>query len=147
MARRKQTMCQENQIRRQKVCTLYNIHILEAYILNIFKLPCRYIIAHAGHIDGFIPDASLIFSSNPKNFDYHGEMNHENFIHWLENQLLIHLEEPSMIIMDNALSCKLAIQCPTTNWKKEIIQNWLINNKISFDADMLKIQLLHLVSL
>jgi hypothetical protein len=44
----------------------------------------------------------LAFSSNTKNPDYHGEMNQENFLRWFENQLLISLQEPSLIIMDNA---------------------------------------------
>jgi transposase len=57
---------------------------------------------HAGNKDGLIEEAALAFSSNTKNPDYHGEMNQENFLRWFENQLLISLQEPSLIIMDNA---------------------------------------------
>jgi transposase len=57
---------------------------------------------HAGNKDGFIEEEALAFSSNTKNPDYHGEMNQENFLRWFENQLLISLQEPSLIIMDNA---------------------------------------------
>ncbi|XP_063220454.1 uncharacterized protein LOC134529861 isoform X4 [Bacillus rossius redtenbacheri] len=36
-----------------------------------------------------------------KTADYHGEMNGETFLMWFED-MLVHLEEPSVIIMDNA---------------------------------------------
>lgn len=62
----------------------------------------RYIIVHAGNSKGFINNASLIFKSNRKTGDYHDNMNRENFERWFKTQLIPNLEEPSVIIMDNA---------------------------------------------
>ncbi|CAG9834708.1 unnamed protein product [Diabrotica balteata] len=62
----------------------------------------RYIILHAGNCNGFIQGAELVFSSKTKDCDYHGEMNRHNFLQWFEHQLLNNLEEPSIIILDNA---------------------------------------------
>lgn len=61
----------------------------------------RLILLHAGTSRGFIPDALDLFRSK-KTGDYHEEMNHEHFIEWFEYKLLATLEEPSVIVMDNA---------------------------------------------
>jgi hypothetical protein len=81
----------------------------------------------------------LVFSSNTNNPDYHGEINQEIFLQWFENQLLKNLEEPSMIIMDNA-NChsSLADKCPNTAWRKADIVNWLTDHKIKFAENLLK---------
>ncbi|GLV45976.1 hypothetical protein CBL_02926 [Carabus blaptoides fortunei] len=46
----------------------------------------------------------MLFSSGISTFDYHGDLNAEKFETWLKNSLLANLEEPSLIIMDNALN-------------------------------------------
>lgn len=102
---------------------------------------------HAGNRRGFIPGASLVFSSKTKNPDYHGEMNHENFLTWLEEQLLKNLEEPSIIVMDNApYHNTLVEKIPNTGWTKPQIKEWLQSRGIEFEDTLLKIQLLDLVS-
>lgn len=106
----------------------------------------RYIILHAGNEDGFIPGAELIFTSNSKNSDYHGDMNRENFLLWFENQLLRNLENPSMIVMDNAsYHSTIKNKPPTSSATKLEITNWLTTNNINYDATALKLQLLDLV--
>ncbi|KAJ3649598.1 hypothetical protein Zmor_021332 [Zophobas morio] len=40
----------------------------------------KYIVFHVGTSNGFIDEAALVFSSNTKNPDYHGEMNQQNFL-------------------------------------------------------------------
>ncbi|XP_063221964.1 uncharacterized protein LOC134530754 isoform X3 [Bacillus rossius redtenbacheri] len=42
-----------------------------------------------------------MYAEGQKTADYHGEMNGETFLMWFED-MLVHLEEPSVIIMDNA---------------------------------------------
>nr|XP_008192426.1 PREDICTED: uncharacterized protein LOC103312758 [Tribolium castaneum] len=107
----------------------------------------RYIVLHAGNKDGFIQGASLVFSSNSKNPDYHGEMNKDNFLHWFEYQLLCNLEEPSLIIMDNAsYHSTLENKCPNSTWKKEQIRQWLQEHNIETPSSFLKPDLLRLVS-
>lgn len=61
----------------------------------------RFIVVHAGGRNGFVPEAGLLFVSGQKKGDYHGEMNGETFQKWMKN-LLEHVTEPSIIIMDNA---------------------------------------------
>lgn len=102
---------------------------------------------HAGTKHGFIPEAALIFSSKTKNFDYHGEMNESTFLQWFEEQLLKKLEEPSIIVLDNAsYHSTLAEKTPNNSWRKEEIQNWLHARNVAFENNDLKLQLLHLVS-
>lgn len=106
----------------------------------------RYIVLHAGNSNGFIQGAELVFTSKTKNSDYHGEMNEENFLRWFEHQLLINLEQPSAIVLDNAsYHSTLMNKAPTSASKKNEIQNWLKNNNIAFEETHLKTELLNLV--
>jgi hypothetical protein len=63
---------------------------------------CRYIVLHAGKEDGFVENAELIFKSTTRSGDYHDNMNRKNFENWFKTELIPNLEEPSLIIMDNA---------------------------------------------
>jgi hypothetical protein len=63
---------------------------------------CRYIVLHAGKEDGFVENAGLIFKSTTRSVDYHDNMNRKNFENWFKTELIPNLEEPSLIIMDNA---------------------------------------------
>lgn len=63
---------------------------------------CRYIVLHAGKEDGFVENAGLIFKSTTRSGDYHDNMNRKNFENWFKTELIPNLEEPSLIIMDNA---------------------------------------------
>ena len=44
----------------------------------------------------------LVLRSKTKAADYHDEMNSEHFMEWITEQLLSRLEEPCVIILDNA---------------------------------------------
>ncbi|KAJ3661538.1 hypothetical protein Zmor_005931 [Zophobas morio] len=93
----------------------------------------RYIIINAGNEEGFVENASLIFKSKNNTLDYHHEMNAENFEKWLQNDLLPKLEEPSIIVLDNAsYHSRLEEKRPTTAWKKVDLQLWLQKNCIAF---------------
>lgn len=106
----------------------------------------RYIVVHAGTEDGFVPNASLVFASKSRCADYHGEMNHVNFINWFENKLLINLEEPSIIIMDNApYHSSILEKAPNSSWKKNDIKLWLESKNIEFSPSMFKGELLKIV--
>lgn len=67
----------------------------------------RFIVLHAGHSNGFVENASLIFSTKSKLADYHGDMNGDIFMKWLEEKLIPNLEEPSMIVMPHIIAFKL----------------------------------------
>ena len=93
----------------------------------------RFFILHTGTSVGFIPGASLIFSTTNKSMDYHNNMNCDNFEEWIQQQLLPNLEEPSLILMDNAsYHTRQLNKQPTCQWKKHDIAEWLTENNIPF---------------
>jgi hypothetical protein len=53
------------------------------------------------------------------------------------------MEEPSLIIMDNAsYHSTLEHKCRNGSWRKADIINWLTNNSIAFPQNVLKTELL-----
>ncbi|KAJ8913801.1 hypothetical protein NQ315_002707 [Exocentrus adspersus] len=105
----------------------------------------RFIVLHAGTKHGFVENASLVFSSISKSADYHDSMNREMFEKWMTEKLLPNLEEPSLIIMDNApYRSALAEKLPTTSWTKSQMQKWLQQKNIQFDNNCLRVKLLEI---
>ncbi|XP_063229549.1 uncharacterized protein LOC134534848 isoform X5 [Bacillus rossius redtenbacheri] len=104
----------------------------------------RFIVVNAGGRTGFVPGAGLLFVSGQKTADYHGEMNGETFLMWFED-MLVHLEEPSVIIMDNASYHSTQVEkTPTTNWTKAALIAWLEKNGIKHENNLLKVELLRI---
>lgn len=89
---------------------------------------------------GFIPE--LLYKNTKKvsaNFD--SVMNADIFKQWFKNMLIM-LNEPSVIVMDNASYHSMEInKAPSINTKKEIIQDWLTEKNISFSPVETKIEL------
>ena len=103
----------------------------------------RFVILHAGTRNGFVSNASLIFSSNCDSVDYHNCMNSATFEKWVAEQLIPNLEEPSLIILDNAsYHSRLVDKNPTNSWKKEEIIEWFRKHNIAFRPASLKTELL-----
>lgn len=102
----------------------------------------RYIILHAGSDEGFVKNASLIFKSGSKSGDYHDSMNCANFEKWFEQQLLPNLEEPSLIIMDNAsYHSGLIEKIPNQSWTKQSLVEWLEQRNIPIPILAMKDQI------
>ncbi|KAL4153378.1 hypothetical protein QTP88_001211 [Uroleucon formosanum] len=82
---------------------------------------------------GFIEGSKLVFRSNSGNtMDYHDQMNGEVFKQWFI-QLLNNLEEPSVIVMDNApYHSTLKETYPKSNWRKAGVQQWLTDKNVEF---------------
>lgn len=100
---------------------------------------------HAGNEKGFIRDAALVYSTRSKLADYHGDMNSEIFLKWLQEQFIPNLQEPSLIIMDNASYHSVLMEKqPTVSWTKNKIKEWLEENNIPLNNDMFKVELLNL---
>jgi hypothetical protein len=77
---------------------------------------------HGGTRNEFFSGASLIFVSGTKSGDCHDAMNGENFEHRVLIQLLPNLEEPSLVIMENASYHSVLLdKPPTLSWKKDQI--------------------------
>lgn len=105
----------------------------------------RFIVLHAGTRDGFINDCSLLFASKSKLLDYHGEMNSELFSKWVKESLIPNLEEPSIIIMDNAPYHSVqAEKQPTSAWKKSNISEWLMHKGIPYEEGITKQEMLQI---
>lgn len=99
----------------------------------------RYIILHAGSEDGFVENASLIFKAGYNLGDYHNSMNSDNFEKWFEHQLIPNLEEPSLIIMDNApYHSRLVEKIPNQSWTKGSLIEWLQHRQIPFPISAMK---------
>lgn len=103
----------------------------------------RHIIVHAGSRQGFVEDAGLIFSTKNKSEDYHDNMNSELFEKWFEESVLMKLEEPSIIILDNArYHSRQEDPNPVASWTKSKIIEWLRKHNIDFEEGELKARLL-----
>lgn len=100
----------------------------------------RLIICHAGTCNGFVQNSLLAFKSK-KTGKYHEDMNAEVFTEWFQN-MLNNLEEPSIIIMDNASYHSVSI----SNNKSELIE-WLKANNIEAGESMSKEELINFVKL
>lgn len=107
----------------------------------------RLIICHGGSSKtGFIPEAKLVFRAvKSSNADYHTEMNSAVYMKWFKDFLLL-LEEPSIIILDNAsYHTKVLNPVPNTNWHKKDIQEWLTKNNIYYPPSAFVEELLRIV--
>lgn len=107
----------------------------------------RLIICHAGCAKyGFLQEAKWVFRAvKSKNDDYHSEMNAEGFTEWFK-KLLLGLEEPSIIVMDNASYHSQQINLvPTSSTRKSEIQEWLREHGIEFTSKEFKPELLQKV--
>lgn len=104
----------------------------------------RLIIMNAITKDGWVPHAKMVFKSNRKTGDYHGQMNFELFKKWFSEKLLPNIPEHSLIIFDNASYHNVLAECsaPISSSSKESIRTWLENNKIPCSADALKAELI-----
>ena len=107
----------------------------------------RLIIINAITVNGWVPNAKLVFKSNRKTGDYHGQMNHSLFTKWFTEMLLPNIPSNSLIIMDNASYHNVLSENsdPTPNSKKEHIFRWLKEKKAPICNDMLKAELLEIM--
>ena len=67
--------------------------------------------------------------------DYHKEMNSSVFMDWFKNKLIPSLEEPSLIVLDNASYHNTRTEdsrTPTSGSKKVDMQHWLLDRNIAF---------------
>jgi transposase len=108
----------------------------------------RLVIVNAITKDGWVPEAKLVFNSNRKTGDYHGQMNAELFSKWFVNNLLPNIPANSIIVMDNASYHNILseISAPTSTCSKERILIWLQQNKIACNPDCLKAELIEVLS-
>ncbi|XP_008178574.1 uncharacterized protein LOC103307901 [Acyrthosiphon pisum] len=105
----------------------------------------RLIVVHIGSEDGFVPGGLLSFESKKNTSDYHDEMNGQSFRDWLLC-VLPKLKDNAVIVMDNAPYHSVKLEkCPTTNWKKANIIEWLQSKGEVIDSTMIIPELLDIV--
>ena len=107
----------------------------------------RLIIINAITKDGWVPNAKVVFKSSRKTGDYHGQMNAELFQKWFKERLLPNIPKNSNIIMDNAPYHNILSENspPTSQCKKEKIKTWFDANKVKYNSDSLKAELVEIL--
>jgi transposase len=106
----------------------------------------KLIVVHGGGEMGFIDNALLIFKSDSKTGDYHGDMNGEIFTKWLQERLVPNLPTQSVLVMDNAsYHCIENNKKPNSASLKATMQEWLHEKGIHFSREMTKANLMEII--
>ena len=107
----------------------------------------RLIIMNAITIDGWVPEAKMVFKSTKKTGDYHGQMNHELFAKWFKEKLIPNIPDNSLIVMDNASYHNIlsSHSTPTSTSSKKKIRDWLEKNNIACREDCLKAEMVEIL--
>jgi len=108
----------------------------------------RYNILNAGSENGFVNNASLVLKCGQKPSHNHSySMNTENFEKWFKDKLLPNLQEPSLIIMDNAACHSGLIETvPNITWSKKLLMGWLEERQIPFPPTAMKDEIWKIVN-
>ena len=99
----------------------------------------RYVILHAGcETKGPLPGCDLVFKAGSSDGDYHTEMNSKVFLEWWSDQLLPALDEPIVIVIDNASYHNIRppeTAPPKSNCRKQVMIDWLTERSINIPAN------------
>jgi transposase len=103
----------------------------------------RLIIVNAIGIDGWVPNAELVFKASAKTGDYHTNMNWNVFLKWFQNKLMKNIPDNSLIVLDNAAYHNVLAEeaFPKKSHSIQRFQDWLTRNEIPWHKDMLKEEL------
>ena len=103
------------------------------------------IVLHAGYEFGFIPNADLVFKAHSASVDYHGGMNHQTVVRWLQEKLIPNIPRKCVLVIDNAAYHNVQEdRCPVTSTTKPAMREWLTRHGIQWSEKMLKAELLEL---
>jgi hypothetical protein len=100
----------------------------------------RLIMLHVRGINGFLPNAELIYKAVSAKGDYHGQMNAANFEKWAVEKLIPNLPAQSVIGLDNAPYHFLQIDKPPSAYAiKTNMISWLHKKCVNCNETMRKI--------
>ena len=109
----------------------------------------RLIVLHAGSDQcGFIQNCREVFVGKSIDGDYHQEMDSTVFLNWFEHDLIIGLDCPSLIVLDNASYHNIRVEdtvTPTLSARKQVLQDWLTARDIPYQPVMTKTQLYDII--
>ena len=95
-----------------------------------------------------LPGCDLVFKAQSGDGDYHKEMNGDVFLDWWVHQLLPSLDEPSVIVIDNASYHNMRVEstvAPTSRSRKQEMIDWLNERSIPFPPLSKCIDLLNII--
>ena len=99
----------------------------------------RYVILHAGcKTKGPLPGCDIVFKAGSSDGDYHKELNSKVFLEWWSDQLLPALDEPGVIVIDNASYHNIRVPesaPPKSNCRKQVMIDWLTERSINIPAN------------
>ncbi|KAF9824565.1 hypothetical protein SFRURICE_004022 [Spodoptera frugiperda] len=104
------------------------------------------IIVHAGGSDGFVPNALAMFETNDPVGARPHYLSSEDFIKWIENDLMPNLKPKSVVVIDNVYYQNiLENPAPGPHASKQEMLDWLDFRNIVHSSSMLKPQLYQLI--
>ncbi|KAE8740517.1 hypothetical protein FOCC_FOCC013962 [Frankliniella occidentalis] len=109
----------------------------------------RFVLLHAGGAKGFVPGAKLVFkakkSKKIEGGTHHDEMCSDVFHPWFED-LLLGLENPTVIVMDNAsYHSKVKDPVPGRYSKKSVLLEWLWGHDVNPNPNLTNAALYQLI--
>ncbi|KAJ8715231.1 hypothetical protein PYW08_005212 [Mythimna loreyi] len=98
----------------------------------------------AGTEHGFIDNGSLVYEANSATGIYYSKINFDNYVKWLDEQLLPNVPARSVIVLDAYHKIR-AEKPPTSASNRFDMQRWLTAKQIPFDSDMRKVELYDII--
>ena len=95
----------------------------------------RLIVLHAGtRSEDLIDSCDLMFLAKSKDGNYHQEMHNVVFLEWLENQLMPAMNNPSLVVLDNASyhNVKTEDRCAQILVRKKLFSKTILHNTTFF---------------
>jgi hypothetical protein len=97
----------------------------------------RLIMLHVGGINGFVPNAQLVYKAGSATGNYHGQMNSANFENWVVKKLVPNLSPHAVIVLDNAPYHCIQVDKPPLAYALESdMISWLHNKGVNCNATM-----------
>ncbi|KAJ8712024.1 hypothetical protein PYW07_004866 [Mythimna separata] len=93
---------------------------------------------------GFLDKLCLVYEANSATGDYTSKVNFDNYVKWLDEQLLPNLPAQSVVVLDSYHRTR-AEKLPTSTSSRSEMQQWLTAKDIQFDSDLLKVELYDII--